>query len=601
MPASPTPVIASSPLDAEAQRLLDHLGERLDAPALWWSSGYLAGLAARAAQGAPRLSVVPAAAAADEVIVLTASQTGNGRRLGERLRERLVAQGVPAKVVAAGDLTLKQLAAATTLLAVASTHGDGEPPDEARSLFEGLAGRKAPQLGKLAYAVFALGDSSYPKFCETGRVLDERLAALGARRLLPRVEADVDYADLAEAWVVDALAVVPKPSAAPVGTAVVTSFAAVAAPQVAQATRDAPREAVVLTAQRIVSRQADRAVVHYEIEGGDAFSYEPGDALGIWPVNPPAVVTRVLAQVADAASAAPVTRSRDTLPVADWLAERLEVTRVAKPFLEAHAERAGSAELKALLTKDAAAQLQQFMTGVTVADVLESYAVPAARRWTAADLVAALRPVAPRLYSIASSRKAVGDEIHLTVAQVEDGAASSHLWLRGSAGDKVRAYIEPNTRFRLPEDASRDILMIGPGTGVAPFRAFVQERAEVGATGRQWLLFGARHVEYDFLYQLEWQQALKDGRLHRLDLAFSRDQAHKIYVQHRLREQGAEVWRWLQGGASVYVCGDANHMAPDVHAALREVAVAHGGLDAEGAEAWLAELAAAKRYLRDVY
>lgn len=249
------------------------------------------------------------------------------------------------------------------------------------------------------------------------------------------------------------------------------------------------------------------------------------------------------------------------------------------------------------------ARLQAFVANANVADVLERFPVQAGREWTAGELLAALRPLAPRLYSIASSRAAVGEEVHLTIASVDNGAASGHLWQRGRAasGNSVRAYLERNTHFRLPADASQDVIMIGPGTGVAPFRAFVQERGETGAIGRNWLFFGARHFDTEFLYQLEWQQALKDGRLNRLDLAFSRDQAQKIYVQDRLRERAADLWSWLQGGASLYVCGDATRMAPDVHAALRDVAQQQGGLDAEAAEAWLTELAATKRYLRDVY
>jgi len=345
--------------------------------------------------------------------------------------------------------------------------------------------------------------------------------------------------------------------------------------------------------------------VHYELAAGEGFAYEPGDSLGVWPLNPAAVVTRVAAHLSGAALEAPVLRGKQERPLGEWLSEQLEITRLARPFLEAQAERSGAAELAAVLDKSPAgtARLQAFVANANVADVLERFPVQAGREWTAGELLAALRPLAPRLYSIASSRAAVGEEVHLTIASVDNGAASGHLWQRGRAasGNSVRAYLERNTHFRLPADASQDVIMIGPGTGVAPFRAFVQERGETGAIGRNWLFFGARHFDTEFLYQLEWQQALKDGRLNRLDLAFSRDQAQKIYVQDRLRERAADLWSWLQGGASLYVCGDATRMAPDVHAALRDVAQQQGGLDAEAAEAWLTELAATKRYLRDVY
>jgi sulfite reductase (NADPH) flavoprotein alpha-component len=411
----------------------------------------------------------------------------------------------------------------------------------------------------------------------------------------------VEYADEAEAWIAAAVAAVPAPA---VRAAAPVAFSFVPA-AVRDADKDHPREVGILAAQRIVARQADRAVVHYELEAGEGFAYEPGDSLGVWPLNPAAVVARVAAHLPGAVLDAPVVRGKQERPLGEWLGEQLEITRLARPFLEAQAERSGAAELAAVLDKSpaGAARLQAFVASANVADVLERFPVQTGREWNAGELLAALRPLAPRLYSIASSRAAVGEEVHLTIASVDNGAASGHLWQRGTAasGNTVRAYLERNTHFRLPADASQDVIMIGPGTGVAPFRAFVQERGETGASGRNWLFFGARHFDTEFLYQLEWQQALKDGRLNRLDLAFSRDQAQKIYVQDRLREQAADLWAWLQGGASLYVCGDATRMAPDVHVALRDVAQQQGGLDAAAAEAWLAELAATKRYLRDVY
>jgi sulfite reductase (NADPH) flavoprotein alpha-component len=597
---SQNPLPAAVPLDPEALAALDHLAARLRPAGLWWAAGYLAGLAQ--AGGASASAAVATGAVADAgVLVLTASQTGNARRLGEKLREALAAAGHAVKVVGAADVNAKQLAAARTLFAVASTQGEGEPPDEARGLWELLAGRKAPKFTDTAFAVFGLGDSSYPLFCEAGKFLDERFVTLGARRLLDRVDADVEYADEADAWIAAAVAAVPAPTVRAVAP---TAFSF--APVVARdADKDHPREVEILAAQRIVARQADRAVVHYELAAGEGFAYEPGDSLGVWPLNPAAVVTRVAAHLSGAALDAPVVRGKQERPLGEWLGEQLEITRLARPFLEAQAERSGAAELAAVLDKSpaGAARLQAFVATANVADVLERFPVQTGREWNAGELLAALRPLAPRLYSIASSRAAVGEEVHLTIASVDNGAASGHLWQRGTAasGNSVRAYLERNTHFRLPADASQDVIMIGPGTGVAPFRAFVQERGETGATGRNWLFFGARHFDTEFLYQLEWQQALKDGRLNRLDLAFSRDQARKIYVQDRLRERAADLWTWLQGGASLYVCGDATRMAPDVHAALRDVAQQQGGLDAEAAEAWLAELAATKRYLRDVY
>ncbi len=383
------PASAAAPLDPDARQGLEQWAAHQSPAALWWASGYLA---ARA-QGAP-VGSGAAAPAADALLVLTASQTGNARRLGERLRERLVSAGHIVRLVSSADVTSKQLTAARSLLVVASTQGDGDPPDEARGLWELLSGRKAPKLSQTPFAIFGLGDSSYPKFCEAGRFLDERLAVLGGIRLLERVDADVEYADEAEGWLDAVVAAVPAPVAG----------AGVAQPQVSgmslttrQAERDTPREVPILTAQSIVASQAGRAVLHYELEGGADFAYEPGDSLGVWPLNPSAVVARVTAQLAD--SPAQVVRGKHERLLEDWLTEHLEITRVARPLLEAQALRSGSLELKALLEKtpDAAARLQSFMTSVNAADVLERFPVLVGQAWHAADLLAVLRPLAPRL------------------------------------------------------------------------------------------------------------------------------------------------------------------------------------------------------------
>jgi sulfite reductase (NADPH) flavoprotein alpha-component len=367
--------------------------------------------------------------------------------------------------------------------------------------------------------------------------------------------------------------------------------------------RERPFAAAVLANQRIVARGADRDVRHVELSlEGSGLAYEPGDALGVWPVNPPVVVDAVLAAAALDGDAL-VTHEGRSLPLRDWLARERELTRLARPFVALHAERSRDADLNRLLAPDRASELAAFLRERQPLDLLHEQP----HAWDAQSLVAALRPLAPRLYSIASSHLAVGDEAHLVVGVVDyeafgmrhHGSASRHL---ADAGDDAHAsvYIEPNERFRLPVDRTRDIIMIGPGTGIAPFRGFVQERRETGATGRNWLVFGNRHFHSEFLYQAEWQEALRDGSLHRLDLAWSRDGA-VTYVQHRLREHGRELYARLEGGAHVYVCGDATRMAKDVHAALLDVFVEHGGLDRERAEERLSQLATEGRYARDVY
>ncbi|MCZ8130499.1 MAG: assimilatory sulfite reductase (NADPH) flavoprotein subunit [Steroidobacteraceae bacterium] len=617
--ASPLPA-APLLLDPERAQRLDALVADLDPLALAYVSGYAAALAAERSRatrlGAAVQAALPSAAPAARAepvpvaTVLYASQTGNGRRVAERLGRELEAAGVAARVVSAADFAPKHLADERTLYAVVSTHGDGEPPDDARALFDLLAGRRAPKLPNLAFAVLALGDSSYPKFCATGRWLDERLAELGARRLQERVECDVDLEPKAGPWVTQAIAAARATLAEharpePVGAlapriAVVTPLR----PASVAATREQPGEAEVLANQRITARGAERDVRHLELALPEGrLDYEPGDALGLRIENSPTSVERVLELVRlDAGTT--VTLDGATAPLAEWLTKRREVTRVARGLVEQLARRTGDPELARWLTPEGGESLRRALKELQVADLLKRWPAD----WDADSLVAALHPLSPRLYSIASSRRAVGDEAHLTIALLEaerdgerrTGAASAHVAAL-AAGDRVKAYVEPNPRFRLPADGHRDVIMIGPGTGVAPFRGFLQARVADGARGRHWLFYGGRHLDSDFLYQLEWLEALRKKQLHRLDVAFSRDQAEKVYVQHRIREHGAEFWRWLEAGAHVYVCGDAERMAPDVHAALLDVIATHGGRDAEGAREYVAELTAQKRYARDVY
>lgn len=599
-------------LDAAHQAAIETLAAGLDPIALSWASGYLAGLSrARAGggalmpHGATALTSVADSRgeAAVRATILYASQTGNGRRVAEKFARGAEASGLAVRLVSAADFAPRELASERLLFLVASTHGDGDPPDDARALIDLLVGRRAPRLERLGFAVLALGDSSYPKFCETGRQIDTRLAALGARRLAPLQECDVDYDADAGTWVDRSLALAREQLAEIGGPrlAVVTPLR----PAAAEASRENPVKVDVLASQRITGRGSPREVRHLEIAApAGRLDYEPGDALGIVHRNPPAAIDGVL-QAAGLDGASHVEHDGRTQPLAAWLQADREITRLSRPFLEAHARLAGASALTAALLPSGAAQLRGMLQDWQVADVLRHY--PAA--WSPAALVGALRPLTPRLYSIASSRLAVGDEAHLTVAVVDYerdgahrvGAASSFLASRAAETDTVQAYIERNPRFRLPSDGKRDIVMIGPGTGVAPFRGFLQHREESGATGRNWLVFGARHFDDEFLYQSEWLAALKRGSLHRLDVAFSRDQPKRVYVQQRMAEQGAELFRWIDGGAHVYVCGDAQQMAPDVHAALIALVRVHGGRDPDAARAYVEQLLSERRYARDVY
>ncbi|HEY0332141.1 MAG TPA: assimilatory sulfite reductase (NADPH) flavoprotein subunit [Stenotrophomonas sp.] len=605
-----------SPLPEERKVLLSRLVEGLDSPSLWWLSGYTAGLAQHPVS--PSLALVAGGIAAADtaqpqrLTVLYGSQTGNARRAAERLADEAQAAGLAVRLLRADTYPTRELASERLLYVVISTQGEGDPPDDSIGLVEFLQGKRAPRLPELKFAVLGLGDSSYADFCGIAQRLDARLADLGAQRVQPVGEADLDIESVAAPWREQALRHAREQLATvPAAGAKVTPLRHAAS--VAHG-HDHPFAAEVLANQAISGRDfkgaafarygaASKRVRHLELAlAGSGLHYEPGDALGIRHRNPGELVESVL-QVLTLDGHADVTVGTQTSSLSEWLAGHRELTRLSRPFLAAHAERAGALDLKALLAPTQTAGLAKLLVDHQVIDVLRRWPAD----WDQTALLQALRPLAPRLYSIASSRKRVGDEVHLTVDELEYhahghrhlGSASSYLAALGE-GDSATVYVEPNERFRVPADDARDIIMIGPGTGVAPFRGFVQERAERGASGRNWLFFGARHFNRDFLYQAEWQQALAHGELHELDLAFSRDQADKIYVQHRLRQRGRDLYAWLQRGAHLYVCG-AIGMGKDVHAALQDIIAEHGGLAVEDAAAYLTTLQTEGRYSRDVY
>jgi sulfite reductase (NADPH) flavoprotein alpha-component len=598
LPPAPT-------LDADKLALLARLTQGLASADLYWIAAYSAAAAVRAPGQAALVAVdEPMPDAGERLTIVYGSQTGNSRRVAERLAARAEAEGLPVRLLRAGAYPLRELAQERFLSVVISSQGDGDPPDDAIGFVEFIAGKRAPKLPQLKFAVLGLGDSSYPKYCAVSQALDARLAELGGQRFAELGEADVDFEAAAAGWsettVAAARVALDVPATTPRQGAALHAVRTVA-----MHSRQQPFAAAVLENQRIVSRDSERDVRHVELSlEGSGLRYEAGDAVGVWPRNPPALVGQWLATLRLGGSVE-VEHGGKRLPLVRWLGEEREITRLTRPLVAAQAAASKHAGLRQLLEPEQRAEFAALLESHQPIDLLREF--PAA--WDAAELVAALRPLTPRLYSIASSPKAVGaDEVHLTVAVVEYaahgsahyGAASSFL---ANAGDDatVPIFIEPNERFRLPADSSRDVIMIGPGTGVAPFRAFVQEREATAASGRNWLFFGNRHFARDFLYQVEWQDALRRGSLNRLDLAFSRDQAQKHYVQQRLRENGRELYAWLREGAHLYVCGDSAHMARDVHEALLEIASTHGGLSADDARAWLAELMQQGRYARDVY
>lgn len=582
----------ASPLSQGQVDKLKQLTSELSAIQLAWVGGYLSASAGQATVN------VADTEPAQTMTILYGSQTGNGRGVASDLAAKARTQGYAVNLASMSDYKVRQLKQETLLLAVVSTHGEGEAPDDAIELHKFLASKRAPRLENLNYSVLALGDSSYEFFCQTGKDFDERLSKLGATSIQPLVECDVDYESAAEQWQERVLEVV-KPLIQTSGVSVVSI-----APSVVENeyTKQKPYTAEILVSQKLTGRDSDRDVRHVEIDLDESgLSYQVGDALGVWFTNAETLVDEILTKLAlDGDS--PVTVGKDSLSLKQALIEKKELTQIYPGLVQGWAALSGNREL--LNTVEDKELTRHFVLNNQLADLVADYEV----KITATQLLELLRPITPRLYSIASSQAEVESEVHLTVALVEDeregtarfGGASQFL-AQAEEGTAIKVYVEPNHHFRLPENPETPVIMVGPGTGVAPFRAFMQERAAQGIEGNSWLIFGNPHFEQDFLYQTEWQQYLKDGSLARLDLAFSRDQAHKVYVQHRIAEQGKELWQWLESGAHLYICGDAERMAKDVHQALLDVAVKFGAKTPEEAEAYFEALRSDKRYQKDVY
>ncbi|MEB5696286.1 NADPH-dependent assimilatory sulfite reductase flavoprotein subunit [Klebsiella aerogenes] len=567
---------------------------------LAWVSGYFWGMLNQ--QPGTVVSAPAQAVEAPSITLISASQTGNARRVAEALRDDLQAAQLNVKLVNAGDYKFKQIAGEKLLVVVTSTQGEGEPPEEAVALHKFLFSKKAPKLDGTAFAVFGLGDTSYEFFCQSGKDFDSKLAELGGERLLDRVDADVEYQAAAAEWrarVVDVLKA-RAPTAAP---AQLATSGAVNEIHTSPYTKEAPLTATLAVNQKITGRNSEKDVRHIEIDLGDSgLRYQPGDALGVWYQNDPALV-KELVELLWLKGDEPVTIEGKTLPLAQALEWHFELTVNTANIVENYATLTRSETLLPLVGDKA--QLQHYAATTPIVDMVRFS--PA--QLDAEALIGLLRPLTPRLYSIASSQAEAENEVHVTVGVVRydiegrarAGGASSFLADRVEEDGEVRIFIEHNDNFRLPANPQTPVIMIGPGTGIAPFRAFMQQRAAEGAEGKNWLFFGNPHFTEDFLYQVEWQSYVKEGVLSRIDLAWSRDQQQKVYVQDKLREQGAEVWRWINDGAHIYVCGDANRMAKDVEQALLEVIAEYGAMDAEAADEFLSELRVERRYQRDVY
>lgn len=538
------------------------------------------------------------------ITVLSGSQTGNAKLVADKVAAELTEAGIAVKRVALKDYKAKTIADEKYLLLVTSTQGEGEPPEEGVVLHKLLNGKKAPKLTELQFAVLGLGDSSYPNFCQAGKDFDQSFAELGATRLFERVDADLDYSATAEQWSRDIVAIVKEKAAqaSPVVQSIATATTAPVAKE-SQYNKANPFPATLITNQKITGRQSDKDVRHLEFDlAGSDLHYQAGDALGVWFDNDPTLVDEILS-LAQIDPTTEVTIEGKTQTISTALLSHLELTQNTPAFVKGYAALAHNEQLNDLVADNQA--LQELVQRTPIVDVLHKF--PA--KLTAEQLVSLLRPLTPRLYSISSSPAEVGEEVHLTVGVVRfehegrarSGAASSFLADRVEEDGAVRVFVEHNDNFRLPNDTTKPIIMVGSGTGVAPFRAFMQQRVADEANGKNWLIFGNPHFASDFLYQTEWQQFAKDGFLHKYDFAWSRDQEKKIYVQDKIRENSTALWQWLQEGAYFYVCGDASKMAKDVEQALLKVIAKEGNLSPDEAEDYLNELREEKRYQRDVY
>ncbi|MCY8271829.1 assimilatory sulfite reductase (NADPH) flavoprotein subunit [Bacillus sonorensis] len=606
--------VMNSPFNQEQAELLNRLLPTLTESQKAWLSGFLAASQSFEAAAAletpaaeiPAAEPEPVQPVSKEVTILYGSQTGNAQGLAENAGKKLEERGFQVTVSSMSDFKANQLKKIRNLLVVVSTHGEGDPPDNAQSFHEFLHGRRAPKLDDLRFSVLALGDSSYEFFCKTGKDFDQRLEELGGKRLHPRVDCDVDFDDSASAWLEGVLGGLSE--AGGQGKSAAPNQAA--APQTADAvySRKKPFQAEVLENLNLNGRGSNKETRHLELSlEGSGLTYEPGDALGIYPENDPELVDMLLQEMKwDPDEVVTVDKQGERLPLKEALTSYFEITVLTKKFLRQAAALTENEKLRELTAPGNEDRLKEYIHGRDLLDFAGDFGPFSA---SAQEFVSILRKMPPRLYSIASSIAANPDEVHLTIGAVRynthgrdrKGVCSILCAERLQPGDTLPVFIQPNKNFKLPENPDTPIIMVGPGTGVAPFRSFMQEREETGAKGKSWMFFGDQHFVTDFLYQTEWQKWLKDGVLTKMDIAFSRDSEEKVYVQHRMLEHSKELFEWLQEGAAFYICGDKNHMAKDVHNTLLDIVEKEGGMSREEAEAYLAEMKQQKRYQRDVY
>lgn len=605
--------VSNSPFDQEQATQLNQIFQTLTAEQQIWLTGYLTAQQGAVAQTTEAPQQVAEYVLNNEsesqtnndrhITVVYGSETGNAQSLAEIFADRLVEHNYTVKLTAMDEIKQKEFKKVEDLFVITATHGEGDPPDNALTFHEFIHSRKAPKLENVRFSVLALGDESYEYFCQTGKDFDAKLLELGAERLTDRQDCDLDFDDLAEKWMNKNIEILNQSTG---HGSTVTSTETVQSAKEKRYSKSNPYKAEVLENINLNGRGSNKEVRHVELlldNYGESF--EPGDCVVVLPQNEPEIVTLLIETLGwDKDIEIPINDDGDTLPLEKALTEHFEITKLTKPLLQKAAELFGNTELLSQI--DNAEWIQQYVDGRDVIDLLTEFPTSELKPETFYKL---LRKLPAREYSIASSYEATPDEVHITVGAVRyeahertrKGVCSVQLAERIQPGDTLPIYLKKNPNFKFPFDEETPVIMIGPGTGVAPFRSYMQEREELGLSGNTWLFFGEQYFTTDFLYQTEWQAWLKDETLAKLDLAFSRDTEEKIYVQHRIAQQSELFYQWLQDGAAIYVCGDEKHMAKDVHDTIRSVIEQEGDMSEADAEAYLTQMKQEKRYQRDVY
>ena len=609
----------NSPFNQEQADLLNRLLPTLTETQKIWLCGYLASAKVESPAASYSAATLETKASSVEqqstqavqqvfskdVTILYGSQTGNAQGIAEKAKKTLDSKGFKVTVSSMSDFKPNNLKKLENLLIVVSTHGEGEPPDTAITFYEFVHGKRAPKLDGLRYSVLSLGDSSYEFFCQTGKDFDKKLEELGGTRIHPRVDCDLDYDDPAAAWVEGVLSALPgEQNAEPISSAAATTTVNSVDTEVVYSRKN-PFYAEVFENINLNGRGSKKETRHLEISlEGSGITYQPGDALGIVPTNDPELVEELLKELPwNPDESIVIDKEGQNLSFKESLTSYFEITVLTKGLVSKVGELSTNEDLQNLIKDDE--RLKEYINGRDLIDFVRDFGT-----WgnSAEEFVSVLRRIPTRLYSIASSLEANPEEVHLTIGVVkyeahgrERKGVCSNLAAGLEPDDKLLVYVHPNTNFRLPGNPDTPIIMIGPGTGVAPFRAFMQEREEIGATGKSWMFFGDQHFVTDFLYQTEWQNWIKDGVLTKMDVAFSRDTEQKVYVQHRMLEHSKELFQWLEEGAHLYVCGDKDRMARDVQNTLIDIIEKEGNLSREQAEEYVSNLRNNKRYLRDVY